>query len=476
MNSMMRGVMPAATIPYGARVSAAPVDGLSAPERARVDTAVNQFLQDRVPGISLAVIKSGAVVYAKGYGVMDLESRRPVTATTHMEIGSVTIQFTAAAILQLAETGKLSLDDKLGTYVPEYAAGRDVTLRQLLQFTSGVPEYFPNDDAVAGQVFAKKTTVKEVLDLFADKPLDFAAGTRAAFNSTNYFLLGLVIERASGMDYAAYMKRNIFGRAGMTRTTTIADEEKLKDLARGYNDVGGSMHPTAKTDDLWGRATFDVVSDVIDMAKWDAALLNGKIVNRDDVALMMTPATLPNGARAPYGMSWIQNQIDEHNMIWRDGGTIGFVAMNAIYPDDHLILIAEANANYLVVSPRSITAAVFDALHPELLAKRLTPAAGEDAAITVRAREMIRALQTGTVERSVLTEQLSEKLTPAALDKIKVVLAVAGEPRDLIFKGQQSSQTGATYDYLVRFKNQNWSFRMAVDASGKCSSIGLGPA
>ena len=461
----------------GAGVAPPSVDVLTTDEIARINAAANRLLAAGAPGLSLAIIKHDAVVYTKGYGVMDLKSRRPVSATTRMEIGSLTMQFTAAAILQLSESGKLSLDDALGKYVPEYVVGRDITLRQLLQFTSGVPDYFPTDDAVAAKIFAQKASLKKVLDLFAGKPLDFAPGSSAAFGNTSYFLLGLVVERVSGLDYDIYVKRHIFARAGMTRSTTMAEETKIGDMASGYLQVRSDSNPTPRIDNPWGRGTFNIVSNVLDIAKWDMALLNGKIVNRDDVALMMTPAILTDGKAVPYGMAWIDSRgVEGRRMIHLYGGTVGFIAINVVFPDDHLILVAASNVNYQILPAHSITDAVFDALHPEVVAKRLAPAPDENTAITTQARELIRMLQTGTLADSALTEQLHEKLTPTILDKIKITLAGAGEPSTLIFKGQQESEKGKAYEYLVRFKNQDWTLKMILDPSGKLASIGLGPA
>jgi D-alanyl-D-alanine carboxypeptidase len=461
----------------GAGVTPPGADVLTTNEIARIDAAANRLLAAGAPGLSLAIIKHDAVVYTKGYGVMNLKSRRPVTATTRMEIGSLTMQFTAAAILQLSESGKLSLDDALGKYVPEYVVGRDITLRQLLQFTSGVPDYFPIDDAVAAKLFAQKASVNEVLDLFSGKPLDFAPGSSAAFGNTGYFLLSLVVERVSGLDYDIYLRRHIFAPAGMTQSTTMAEEAKIGDMASGYLQVGTDSNPAPKIEDSWGRGTFDIVSNVLDIAKWDAALLNGKIVNRDDVALMMRPATLTDGKTVPYGMAWIDSRgIEGHRMIHLYGGTVGFIAINVVFPDDHLILVAASNVNYQILPGHSITDTVFDALHPEVVAKRLAPAANENKAITTQARELIRMLQTGSLADSALTEQLHQKLTPTILNKIKITLAGAGEPSTLIFKGQQGSEKGTAYEYLVRFKNQDWALKMTLDPSGKLASIGLGPA
>lgn len=451
---------------------------LSAAEIERVDAAVAHVMGSKVPGVSLAVIRDGVPAYARGYGVMDLAGHRPITATTRMEIGSVTMQFTAAAILQLSEAGKLSLDDKLGKYVPEYSAGRDITLRQLLELQSGIVDYYPIDDAEAGKIFTRKASVQDVLALFADKPLAFPPGSRFAFNNTDYFLLGLVVERVSGLGYNVYLKRNIFDRAGMTRSTTVSSEPRLSDFPSGYWHVGGAVGKAPRLEDGWGLATFNIVSDVGDLAKWDAALFGGKIVNRDDIVLMETPAMLSDGKPSPlgYGMGWFSSAIETHKMLRFQGGSLGFGAMNAVFPDDHLELIAEVNATSTVIVPQAITTAVFEALYPEIAAKRLIPAIGEDAAITAKAKKFVLALQAGSLEPIPMTEALREKLTPGKLEQIKAVLTRSGEISSFVFKGWQSADDIASFDYLVLFDNQNWSFQIGFDPAGMVASLSLSPA
>ena len=291
-----------------------PLQGLSAAEVRQIDEAVGKIIDEGVPGISLAIVRDGTLVYTNGYGVMDLKSRRPVTPTTRMEIGSVTKQFTAAAILQLVATGKLSLDDPLGKFVPEYAAGRAITVRQLLWQVSGLPEYLPNDLMTETRSAHQRPTVRHIIGLMRQRKPNFAAGTRYAYANTNYFLLGLVVERVSRTDYDTYIKENILDRAGMVRTTTIAHETSLDDFPTGYWQIKGQRRVAPQLENLWAWSAGDLVSDVQDLTKWDAALFGGKIISDADVALMMTPGMLNDGTPTKYGMGWIVDSADGHRL------------------------------------------------------------------------------------------------------------------------------------------------------------------
>lgn len=453
------------------RAAFAVASALSDMDRARVDSAMNHLVEVGVPGIELAVVKDGTVAYVQGYGLANLKTRRPVTATTPMEIGSLTMQFTAAAILQLVEVHRISLDDRLGKYVPEYVLGRDITLRQLLSLQGGVPDYFWQDE-VSGRIFAQKPSVDRVLNLFEDHKLEFAPGTRWAFNNSEYFLLGQVIERVTGMRWETYVKRNVFARAGMTHTTTIAHESELSDFPVGYWRMHGVIGSAPRPYDLWGLATFNVVSTVSDMVKWNLALQAGEIVSRDDVALMMNPETLKDGGPTPShsGMAFHNTALEERPMVWNDGGTLGFTGINAIFPEERLQLVVLSNANITIVYPGPLLNAAFFALHPDAEARRYSPVAGEDEAITGKIRSDLEAIRAGTLAADQATDEFR-----AGADDIRQFLDHWGDIKAFIFKGRKASDNRTSYDYRTRFARGDVLIDVVLDPSGKVADINIGP-
>jgi CubicO group peptidase (beta-lactamase class C family) len=451
--------------------SPAPATNLTDDERRRLDAAMNALVAGGPPGIALGIVREGKLVYARGYGVSDRKTGERVTGSTQMEIGSVTKQFTAAAVMQLVEAGKLTLDDPLGKYVTEYAPARDVTIRQLLWQVSGVPNYTSTSGFEALSEH-EEPSFQRIVALIAGNALDFPSGTRWAYSNTNYILLGRVIEKVTGDDYDAYVKTHILDPTGMTRTTTIAHEKALSDIATGYKPGNDGLVPAPAFGSGWAGAAGDLVSDVGDIAKWDAALLGGKIVDPADVRLMMTPGKLSDGKPTDYGMGWVIGELDGHRWIWHNGGTIGFGAVNALFPDDGLRIIALVNSSD--VTPQTIAARAFEALRPDALRARDAAAPGEDPSITARVKGIVANLQTGTFDRTQLTQNMSDLLTPALLKAAKGQLGPLGTPVAYIYKGTVAGTKPATYQYLVRFRDgTGLRVLVAFDADGRIATLGL---
>jgi D-alanyl-D-alanine carboxypeptidase len=198
-----------------------------------IDADVQVVLQHTdTPGATIAVIEDGNFVYRHAYGLRNQEQRLPVTVDTWFEIGSITKQFTAAAILQLQEAGKLHIDDTLATYLPDAPHAKEITLRQMLSHTSGLPEYLDGPDIE--QVAVKPATLDQLLARIKGKPLDFAPGGRWSYSNTGYILLGRVIEVVSHETYDHYVKVHLLDAAGMRRTYTVTDEAHLSPMAVGY--------------------------------------------------------------------------------------------------------------------------------------------------------------------------------------------------------------------------------------------------
>jgi len=454
-----------------AMAMAAQAAPLTPEETARVDAAMGKVVSEGVPGLSIAIVRDGQVAYVHGYGVRDRETGRPVTADTRMEIGSVTKQFTAAAVLQLAEQGKLSLDDRVTAYVPEYPAGKDITLRQLLWQVSGVPEYVSNDAVQADADTRGVPSAGKILDRVKAKPMDFPPGDRWAYSNSNYFLLGLVVERVSGRPFDQYVRDHVLRPAGMSRTTTIEHEAGLKDMAAGYVVVDGHERRSAPLASLWAWSAGNLVSDVGDMVRWDEALFGGKVVRPESLALMTTPGRLANGKPTIYGMGWAVTPIGGQKAVWHTGGTLGFGAMNAIFPDRNLRVVVLMNS--ASKDPGSVTNTLVEALYPDLAAGKLTAAAGEDPAITRRVAALIKALQAGSVPDADLTDVAKARFTPAMVKQVKDYLQPMGDPKALIFKGVTPKDGSSVYAYLVRFEHEDLSFEVGLDPQGRLASVGV---
>ncbi len=307
-----------------------------------VSIAVRALSQSPAPGAAILIVDHGRVVYSENYGVRDLASKEPVDDHTRFEIGSITKQIVAASILQLKERGKLSLSDRLGYYLPQYTAGKNVTLEQMLQQVSGIPNYSSArgfDQSIPG-------TPNGVLDILEGLPLDFDQGSSWEYSNSNYYLLSMIVSQVSGMPWQQYVLKHIFAPAGMSDSSFARDEASIADMAVGYTRAGRGSWKLVKAESMngWAGGAGDIVSTTRDLAKWDAALFSGKIVDAADLKLMTSPGPFPAWGGG-YGFGWAIDSHDGFSRFWHPGETNGFVAANMVYPtlDEDVIVLCNAS-------------------------------------------------------------------------------------------------------------------------------------
>lgn len=232
--------------------SMARAQSVDAPTAYKIDRDVEALrLRYEVPSVVIEAIRDGRAIYTKAYGLRDQEHKLPATTDTHYEIGSITKQFTAAAILQLQEAGKLNIDQTLAVYLPNAPHANEITLRQVLTHTSGLHDYFDAPDVEIDVDAAKPTTFDQLMGRIADKPLDFPPGSKCSYSNTGYILLGKVIEIVSGESYRDYLQRHFFDPLGMKQTFTMAEENRLSNMAIGYRHSGGKLERAPRMDATW---------------------------------------------------------------------------------------------------------------------------------------------------------------------------------------------------------------------------------
>jgi CubicO group peptidase (beta-lactamase class C family) len=445
-------------------VAAAP----ASPTRGLNDAVQAAVQAIHATGAQVAVVANGKLILDRGYGVANIDRQVPVTPDTQFEIGSVTKEFTAAAILQLKEQGKLSLTDPLGKYIPEYVRGKNVTIEQLLWQVSGIPEYLATNHFVwiSGH---KPGGLLPTIALIKNKPLDFKPGTRWAYSNTNYMLLGGVVSRVSHMPWREYVRKNIFARAGMTHSAFIQDEATLPDMATGYQMRKNRLVQAPPLRGEWAGAAGAIVSTVGDLAKWDEAFFGGKIVSMADVKLATTAHVLPSGRSTEYGFGWEVNRVEGQLHVGHSGGTWGFLAQNDYYPSQREFLIALSNS--VEAPPDIISAAAFNASNPAIAAALNNPVPGENAKITRLARSWLHRLQTGDIDRSELTPKFSSQIPPAAVPMIKTQLGELGAPTAFVYRGKETSGDVTSYTYRVQFKGATLTFILALNKRGKISGL-----
>jgi D-alanyl-D-alanine carboxypeptidase len=303
---------------------------------AKADAIVQSYAQEGLYRGAVVVVKEGQPVFRKAYGMANSEWDIPNTPDTKFRIGSITKQFTAISVLQLAEQGKLKLDDPVAKhYEGAPAAWEKITIHHLLNHTSGIPSYTGIKD-----FFAKSSrnpmTPAEIVKLTQDQALEFEPGSQFKYNNTGYVLLGHVIEKASGMKYADYVRKNIFDPAGMQDSGYDTHADLLKKRATGYTP-NGKIAPYL--DMSLPHAAGSLYSTVDDFVKWDQALHAGKLVNGESWKLMTTPG------KGDYGYGLIVKPLAGHAAMAHGGGINGFNTHFVRFPEDKVAVAVFANVN-----------------------------------------------------------------------------------------------------------------------------------
>lgn len=313
----------------------------------RLDSiAASGVLANRAVGTVAAVVKGNDTLLMKGYGRANVEWDVPMPADAMFEIGSVTKQFTAAAILQLRDEGKLSLDDEITKWFPDFdTRGNTVTVRHLLDHTSGMvgltemPEF---DLLVWNQAFPRDSAYA----LIKRYPFQFPTGTAQMYNNSAFWLAGLIVEKASGMTYEDYVEQRIFAPLGMTRSMYCDSGEHVPGRANGYSVRNGVIRRAPTNVHRWPFAAGSLCSTAGDLVKWVRALHGGQVLSPRSYQEMTTPSTLADGTPLRYGLG-IGVGKDSRGLtyIGHGGSVSGFTAEAGWYPDAQMAVVVLVNSN-----------------------------------------------------------------------------------------------------------------------------------
>ena len=321
----------------GAKDEPVPAPGIIA------DNFYNSLKGKDVPGIALLVAKDGNILYKKGFGYADIKNKIPVTPDTKFRIGSVTKQFTAAAILKLQENNLLSVHDKLSKYIPDFPRGNEVTIHHLLTHTSGIHSYTSKDGFEAN--VTKTITPDSLINVFKNDPYDFNPEERMLYNNSGYFLLGYIIGKVSGKPYATYIKESFFDPLHMDNTGIHYSGIKLQNEAKGYAKGINKYDDALNWDMSWAGAAGAMYSTVDDLLKWNQALYGGKVLNEKSLQAALTPVTLKNGGATPmqYGYGLVLTKFRGEDIVSHGGGLHGFITQLAYYPKEKISIVMFSN-------------------------------------------------------------------------------------------------------------------------------------
>ncbi len=347
------------------------------------------------------VVAGDRVLYSRAFGWADRTAHRKATADTSFRVGSVTKQFTAAAIMLLQQEGKLAVTDTIRAHLPDYPApaGDQITIAQLLTHTAGIPNY--TDAPATRETRARPHTVAELLKLFDAKPLEFTPGSRFKYSNSGYIVLGAIIEKVSGTSYAQFLEQRLFAPAGLTRTV-VGDADDMDDRAIGYQlGETGTVEAAHPIDMSMPFAAGAVRSTAADLVRWSRVLEAGNLISAASQEAMYTPSKPSVHDDTGYGYGWMIVR-GEHTVIEHDGGIDGFLTSYARVPKDGLVVVVWTNVPEN--NPGAITKAALKVAyggHVEPMAYHL------DAALAAR--------QIGHYRLDAASLAAAKKLLPPAL-------------------------------------------------------------
>lgn len=401
------------------------------------------------PGAAILVEKDGQALLRKGYGMANLELGVPVRPDMVFEVGSVTKQFTAAAILMLAEQGKLRFDDPVTRHLPDFPThGKTITIEHLLTHTSGIPSYtgIPEWSAQKRQ----DVTVDELTAFFRGKPLDFEPGSRFSYNNSGYVLLGAIIEKLSGKTYEDFVEQQIFQPLGMAHSRYGHRDEIVAGRAFGYQKAEDGYRNASYVSMTQPYAAGSLMSTVDDLARWDKALAGETLLRRASLERMFKPVTLSTGLPTTYGYGLSTFDFQGHRVIEHGGDIQGFSCHLLRVPEERLFVVVLSNNPY---APR----------RPDALALRLA------AKVLGRSAEAAPAFQPAS-------EALADYVGVYRIDP-KVARAVTLEDGRLYSRrsgGAKLAMVPLDRD-LFGFEESESRVRFRRDAAGKITAMELTP-
>jgi CubicO group peptidase (beta-lactamase class C family) len=430
-----------------------------------------QVAQRRIPGLSLAVVRGGEVLFAKGYGMANVELSVLATSETVYELASVSKQFTATAVMMLVEDGKLKLDDPVTdrlALLPK--AWRGVTVRNLLNHTSGIKDYLHTKDIS----FRKDYTNTELIGMVANLSLDFPPGEKWSYSNTNYVLLGMLIEKASGQSLADFLARRIFEPLGMRSSRVNDTLAVIPNRATGYERRGEVLRirdfvsPT-----LAATGDGEVVSTVLDLAKWDAALDKEILLKRSVLRRMWTPATLKDGKATHYGFGWGIGERNGHPVISHSGGFPGFSANISRYPEDRLTVIVLANT--ASAGPDQIARGVASQYVPALGEADPGAIKDEDEETSRKLKAVLITMREGKLDANLFTQEARRDHFPDKVQEVGKSIAPLGSLKSFELIARKEAGGLRVHRYRAVLGETSLVVTFTLTRDGKIAGLTLVP-
>ncbi len=413
--------------------------------RADVDGVVREVLAATgAPSASVSIVVDGRIAYVQAYGQARLDPPTPARPDMRYSVGSISKQFTATAILMLAQERRVSLDDPVSRFLPALTRARDVTIRQLLSHTSGYRDYWPQDFVPA--FMSRPTDAEAILDRWARKPLDFEPGTQYQYSNTGYVIAGRIVEKAAGTPLLQFLQARIFAPLSMASVLDVDQGRLTESDATGYMRYAlGPPRPAPKEGRGWLFAAGELAMTAEDLARWNVGMIERRLLDAASYDAMQMAVRLKNGVGAGYGLGLDVTMQDGHRVLAHGGEVSGFSAYSVVFPDDRAAISVLTN-----LDATGASSAISRRVAPLLFEKRDAAAASE-----ARARRIFEDLQRGHIDRALLTDNASGYFTEQAIADFAASLAPLGAPAE--FKQiRQRERGGMTLRvFSVKFANRS---------------------
>jgi len=416
-----------------------------------------------IPGLSLAVVEDGKTVKAQGYGLANVETDTRATPETVFKIGSVSKQFLAAAILLLAQDGKIGLDESIGKYLEATPdTWKDITIRHLLTHTSGLVREVPGFDPFKARPDA------DVIKAVAVLPLRFTPGEKWEYSNVGYYALAEIIHRVSGKPWAEFIADRLFAPAGMSASrTTTADI--VPHRASGYAAMGHKLQNAPDWIALRPSGAF--LATVLDLVKWDVALSSDTILKRAIREQMWTPVKLKNGTTHPYGFGWFIDNIQGHRCVRHGGGLPGFSSDFERFIDDHLTVIVLANAENRDLRDLALRVAGF--YLPALLLPGEKPIVDNDPQVTAQIKSVIEDFANSKLDTNRFTSELALGLSSELKAGFGDDVRKLGTIQSLDLVERKNEGDNRVYRYRLNYERASLFVRCTFNKENKITKFAI---
>lgn len=439
-------------------VHAQPDSALTAEQRANIDSIARKVLETTgVPSASLALVKDGKIAYTQAYGDARLDPKLPATTQMPYSIGSISKQFTAAAVLMLQQEGKLSIGDKVGKWLPDLTRANDITLRQVLSMTSGYQDYAPQDYMIPE--WEKPISAAQILDRWARIPLDFEPGTKWQYSNTNYVVAGAIVEKVSGQPLFTFIRENILTPLGLASALDTNAKKLPANDPQGYFRYAlGPLRPAPHEGAGWMFAAGELAMTPSDLAKWDISVMNESLLKPASYLAMETDTLLKNGVGTRYGLGMAVGSTRGHRTLEHSGEVSGFVAENLVLPDDKWAVAVLTNQDAIGAAAQ---------VGRQLMTAFLDSANVGDPKQDALMRKVFDDLRAGKIDRALFTDNANSYFTEQAVKDYATSLTALGEVQS--FKQTSNSLRGGMthMSYEVKFPQKTVGINIYQMPDGK---------